>query len=165
MSSVTSFEPTKALSTARPKQRSRSGCLTCRSRGYKCDEKKPICRACSRLGRSCQYGAAKKWINESVINNNRVVIKQAYGPATEGVRNRVRRVEGPKESGNGEVQVLFPYAAAFSALLILMARTGLWATLRMTPSENLPAVYHTDRGRPFHHPCYRIRFPLWTSGS
>ncbi|KAL4750051.1 hypothetical protein BDW72DRAFT_194294 [Aspergillus terricola var. indicus] len=37
-------------------RRDRSGCRSCRKRGKKCDEAKPICRACIRLGLECSYG-------------------------------------------------------------------------------------------------------------
>ncbi|KAL4736513.1 hypothetical protein BDV11DRAFT_211143 [Aspergillus similis] len=43
---------------AKPRKirRDRSGCRSCRKRGKKCDEAKPICRACIRLGLECSYG-------------------------------------------------------------------------------------------------------------
>ncbi|KAH8655437.1 hypothetical protein BX600DRAFT_469647 [Xylariales sp. PMI_506] len=43
---------------ARPKKtnivRNRTGCRTCRLRKKKCDETKPVCRACQRIGVECQ---------------------------------------------------------------------------------------------------------------
>ncbi|ORY87603.1 hypothetical protein BCR37DRAFT_2050 [Protomyces lactucae-debilis] len=33
--------------------RTKSGCWTCRERKVKCDEQKPICSTCSRLGLEC----------------------------------------------------------------------------------------------------------------
>ncbi|OKL55446.1 hypothetical protein UA08_09263 [Talaromyces atroroseus] len=43
-------------------KRSRTGCLTCRSRGYKCDEARPTCNECRRLGLSCEgYGLRLLW--------------------------------------------------------------------------------------------------------
>ncbi|KAL6236487.1 hypothetical protein BDW75DRAFT_206543 [Aspergillus navahoensis] len=43
---------------ARPRKirRDQSGCRSCRRRGKKCDEAKPICRACIRLRLECSYG-------------------------------------------------------------------------------------------------------------
>ncbi|KAH8703027.1 fungal-specific transcription factor domain-containing protein [Talaromyces proteolyticus] len=35
--------------------RSRLGCWTCREKKVKCDEQRPRCRRCIRLGRSCDY--------------------------------------------------------------------------------------------------------------
>ena len=35
--------------------RVRSGCLTCRSRKVKCDERRPVCNNCTRLKRTCVY--------------------------------------------------------------------------------------------------------------
>ncbi|KAF2033358.1 hypothetical protein EK21DRAFT_58774 [Setomelanomma holmii] len=37
--------------------RSRSGCLTCRARRVKCDEARPVCKACSKKNRPCQWEA------------------------------------------------------------------------------------------------------------
>ncbi|KAF2800259.1 hypothetical protein K505DRAFT_355826 [Melanomma pulvis-pyrius CBS 109.77] len=41
----------------RPK-RSRTGCLTCRTRRRKCDEGKPTCQNCTAKGFECRYAAA-----------------------------------------------------------------------------------------------------------
>ncbi|KAF5001761.1 hypothetical protein FDECE_10843 [Fusarium decemcellulare] len=41
--------------------RSRLGCLTCRRRHKKCDEKRPVCRVCQKSGRECEYGSELKW--------------------------------------------------------------------------------------------------------
>lgn len=40
---------------ARLPPRSRTGCWTCRTRKVKCDEGRPICGQCSRLGHLCDY--------------------------------------------------------------------------------------------------------------
>lgn len=40
---------------ARLPPRSRTGCWTCRTRKVKCDEGRPICGQCGRLGHSCDY--------------------------------------------------------------------------------------------------------------
>jgi len=40
---------------ARLPPRSRTGCWTCRTRKVKCDEGRPVCGQCSRLGHTCDY--------------------------------------------------------------------------------------------------------------
>ncbi|CAN6674711.1 hypothetical protein TRVA0_062S00166 [Trichomonascus vanleenenianus] len=46
-------------------QRLRTGCWTCRRRGYKCDEAKPVCKNCTRLQIACEgYGIRLKWQDE-----------------------------------------------------------------------------------------------------
>ncbi|KAF7625825.1 hypothetical protein AFLA_002672 [Aspergillus flavus NRRL3357] len=52
-------------STRRTKsyQRSRSGCFTCRARRKKCDETRPICRSCTKLGLKCDYKPPRWWAN------------------------------------------------------------------------------------------------------
>ncbi|KAI1437413.1 fungal-specific transcription factor domain-containing protein [Xylaria sp. CBS 124048] len=54
-----------------PFKRTRTGCLTCRGDGYKCDEKKPFCGRCVRLGKECKgYGLKLRW--QSPSNPHRV---------------------------------------------------------------------------------------------
>ena len=36
-------------------KKTRTGCVTCKSRRVKCDEKKPICNRCAALGKRCFY--------------------------------------------------------------------------------------------------------------
>lgn len=40
---------------SKPKARSRMGCFTCRKRKKRCDERKPVCKACVRLKLECKY--------------------------------------------------------------------------------------------------------------
>ncbi|WWD21426.1 hypothetical protein CI109_105911 [Kwoniella shandongensis] len=51
---------------AGPSKRAKTGCITCRLRKKRCDEAKPICATCSRLGIECLgYGAKRpKWLRE-----------------------------------------------------------------------------------------------------
>lgn len=58
--------------------RTLSGCLTCRARRKKCDETKPCCTLCSRLGIRCAWGTAEedhsatiKVMREYLARNNR----------------------------------------------------------------------------------------------
>lgn len=58
--------------------RTLSGCLTCRARRKKCDEIKPCCTLCSRLGIRCAWGTAEedhsatvKVVRENLAENNR----------------------------------------------------------------------------------------------
>ncbi|KAI1020250.1 hypothetical protein LB503_006016 [Fusarium chuoi] len=56
----------------RPEIRSRQGCLTCRKRHRKCDEKRPICTLCQKSGRTCDYISELRWaaVNDvSVLPN------------------------------------------------------------------------------------------------
>ncbi|KAK5112559.1 hypothetical protein LTR85_011251 [Meristemomyces frigidus] len=41
--------------------RSRAGCLTCRERRIRCDEKRPQCGHCHRKGLECRRGVQLKW--------------------------------------------------------------------------------------------------------
>ncbi|KAL4893364.1 fungal-specific transcription factor domain-containing protein [Aspergillus ambiguus] len=52
----------------------RSGCLTCKRRRKRCDEAKPTCRACNRLGLSCE-GYGSMWAEP--LNPSAQVFQQA----------------------------------------------------------------------------------------
>ncbi|KAF4240585.1 hypothetical protein CNMCM6457_007163 [Aspergillus fumigatiaffinis] len=42
----------------RPHKKSRTGCVTCKRRRVKCDETRPFCRRCEKLGAPCSYGSS-----------------------------------------------------------------------------------------------------------
>ena len=47
--------PASITKTPQSRGRVRTGCLTCRKRKVKCDERRPICFNCDRLSRTCAY--------------------------------------------------------------------------------------------------------------
>ncbi|KAF8847856.1 hypothetical protein BDZ45DRAFT_709511 [Acephala macrosclerotiorum] len=47
-----------------PKRRSRNGCHPCKGRKVKCDETKPVCNNCKKLGEACDYSMRLKWGQE-----------------------------------------------------------------------------------------------------
>jgi len=49
-------------------RRVRTGCLTCRERHLKCDEKLPICQNCCKSGRTCKRGLRLNFIDIQVKN-------------------------------------------------------------------------------------------------
>ncbi|KAL4796107.1 fungal-specific transcription factor domain-containing protein [Aspergillus venezuelensis] len=46
---------------AKEHRRSRSGCFTCRLRRKKCDEERPTCQTCHKLGLRCDYKTPSWW--------------------------------------------------------------------------------------------------------
>lgn len=46
-------------------KKSRTGCCTCKKRKKKCDEAKPTCGACKRLGLECNYSMKLNWLPNS----------------------------------------------------------------------------------------------------
>ncbi|CZT46464.1 uncharacterized protein RSE6_06891 [Rhynchosporium secalis] len=48
------------------KQRVRTGCLTCRRRRRKCDEKKPSCENCQAKGLACSYGTKLNFVAQPI---------------------------------------------------------------------------------------------------
>jgi hypothetical protein len=57
--------------TRQSKPRSRNGCWTCRQRKVKCDEVRPVCGSCSRLGKDCEYGQRFKFDDLSIRTRRR----------------------------------------------------------------------------------------------
>ncbi|KAI9885433.1 MAG: hypothetical protein M1823_002781 [Watsoniomyces obsoletus] len=56
-------------------RRSRSGCFTCRLRRKKCDEGKPMCKACRHLGLQCEYKRPMWWSNTEQRRQQKEVVK------------------------------------------------------------------------------------------
>ena len=51
----------RPLPTTRYRGRVRTGCLVCRARKVKCDEKRPACQKCIRLNKECVYRIPSGW--------------------------------------------------------------------------------------------------------
>ena len=43
---------------AKRRRRTKTGCLTCRQRKVKCDERSPVCVKCERVGLSCRWSSS-----------------------------------------------------------------------------------------------------------
>ncbi|KAF9691554.1 hypothetical protein EKO04_010235 [Ascochyta lentis] len=50
--------------------RSRTGCLTCRARRKRCDNRRPHCENCTRLNLSCEWQAQRKLIQDAASNSS-----------------------------------------------------------------------------------------------
>lgn len=53
------FTATKAIKTRRPHTKSRKGCVECKDRHIRCDERQPACANCETADRSCFYPPSK----------------------------------------------------------------------------------------------------------
>ncbi|PWY74201.1 hypothetical protein BO83DRAFT_27584 [Aspergillus eucalypticola CBS 122712] len=64
----------------RPKKtniiRSRNGCQSCRSRRTKCDERKPTCGTCARLGKICEYARPAFKFKIATVGDPKPLTKQ-----------------------------------------------------------------------------------------
>lgn len=67
------------------KKRSSSGCLTCKIRKKRCDEVKPICGDCMRLGRRCAY------ITENMTEDEIKKLKEEMLAVEKDSKSRKRR--------------------------------------------------------------------------
>ncbi|EXK84276.1 hypothetical protein FOQG_11535 [Fusarium oxysporum f. sp. raphani 54005] len=77
----------------RPEIRSRQGCLTCRKRHRKCDEKRPVCTLCQKSGRTCDYTSEFRW---APVNDVFVIPDTSFNGGT----NRIDREERRKTAQN-----------------------------------------------------------------
>ncbi|KAI3580764.1 fungal-specific transcription factor domain-containing protein [Fusarium oxysporum f. sp. albedinis] len=77
----------------RPEIRSRQGCLTCRKRHRKCDEKRPVCTLCQKSGRTCDYISEFRW---APVNDVFVIPDTSFNGGT----NRIDREERRKTAQN-----------------------------------------------------------------
>ncbi|KAF6827701.1 fungal Zn binuclear cluster domain containing protein [Colletotrichum musicola] len=66
--------------------RTRTGCLTCRDDGYKCDEGKPTCGRCIRLGKTCKgYGLRVRWRVTADASAGPPKVTKRRSPRSKGV--------------------------------------------------------------------------------
>lgn len=96
------------LQTLLKSNRSKNGCLTCKTRKKKCTEEKPACANCVRLKRECiwidpltmtqeQIEAKKRDIEQSKSRHKR---KQPEGPPTEKPQISAKNDTSPKTSAS-----------------------------------------------------------------
>lgn len=74
-------------------KRSRSGCLTCRKRHYKCDEERPRCLRCSRDRRDCFWRDERQPKSRRTRETSEATV---IGPSRIGYGHE--RIEDPKDS-------------------------------------------------------------------
>ncbi|KAJ0423912.1 fungal-specific transcription factor domain-containing protein, partial [Aspergillus carlsbadensis] len=65
----------KSRNIVKSYRRSRSGCFTCRLRRKKCDEERPTCESCSKLGLRCDYKTPQWWATTEQRDRQRDRIK------------------------------------------------------------------------------------------
>ncbi|KAK6836041.1 hypothetical protein PG987_006536 [Apiospora arundinis] len=61
--------------------RTRTGCLTCRSRHKKCDENLPVCGPCSIANRDCAYSEEANRSNPTAARSSRQYSQESIGPS------------------------------------------------------------------------------------
>lgn len=62
---VAQFFTRLTMTNAITRKRTFTGCITCRQRRSKCDEKHPTCGSCERLGIRCEgYGPKLVWVTD-----------------------------------------------------------------------------------------------------
>ncbi|KAH2154332.1 hypothetical protein KXW37_001359, partial [Aspergillus fumigatus] len=88
-SSVPAVDEPAEDSKSKSYRRSRSGCYTCRVRRKKCDETRPSCQACMKLGLKCDYKPPLWWIS---VDQRRV--------QKERIKDRIRQTKTMEKHGS-----------------------------------------------------------------
>ncbi|GIC88406.1 Zn(II)2Cys6 transcription factor [Aspergillus udagawae] len=76
-------------SKAKSFRRSRSGCYTCRLRRKKCDEERPACTACTKLGLKCDYKPPQWWVSAETRRMQK-----------ERIKDRIRQTKTMEKHGS-----------------------------------------------------------------
>ncbi|KAL2007013.1 hypothetical protein VTN00DRAFT_8451 [Thermoascus crustaceus] len=80
-------------------KKSRNGCARCKSKRLKCDEEKPACGRCTRLGVKCPgYVQSLRWITKHEVLDN---IQQQHSPDNAGKRNSPPKQEESMDLASG----------------------------------------------------------------
>ncbi|OAL45950.1 hypothetical protein IQ07DRAFT_519048 [Pyrenochaeta sp. DS3sAY3a] len=143
----------------RPK-RSRTGCLTCRTRRRKCDEAKPICQNCTSKGFECRYASAFQILGKNnytpevesnraetgsaktVESANTLSLSSPPVLGNSGVNQNRDRTDGQPRPADLQIVASHTpspnsYAFALHGLLALGARAGGDDDLLFSPVENV----------------------------
>ncbi|KAM0426558.1 hypothetical protein ACHAPT_008250 [Fusarium lateritium] len=86
--------------SVKPKLRTKTGCLTCRQRRKKCDEKSPVCGNCVTVGRECQWPSLQDMIDRRHISHDRS--RHRESPV------KSPRQQSPKQGGLAPVRAESP---------------------------------------------------------
>jgi hypothetical protein len=129
-----------------PFKRTRTGCFTCRGDGYKCDEQKPFCARCIRLGKECKgYGLRLKWqnpVNPRAGNVSKETQRRSAPTSTSltkaRTRTRIQRAEVPAIIPRSMTSELPPE----HAYLMNHWSTTLAALITMAPTAQNPFHAH-----------------------
>ncbi|WWC91482.1 uncharacterized protein L201_006428 [Kwoniella dendrophila CBS 6074] len=120
-------------------QRKRSGCLTCRLRKKKCDEGKPACGACTRLGLDCMGYEAKRptWMNKKdKVKDATAQIKQTVNETRSARMRSHWAARAASVSAKGEDEQSLSYSPESSAIL---GEQGDMCTNKSTTLNALPS--------------------------
>lgn len=74
---------TKKVSRAR--LRTKTGCITCRDRRKKCDERRPVCQACQRLNIYCCYRDGSEGIKSPTPSPTLAVVAESHAEEHDSV--------------------------------------------------------------------------------
>jgi len=130
--------------------RTRNGCLSCRSRRKKCDEKKPCCAACIRNKLSC------KWPTESTGPDSVTLLQESTSSPTRGSKARQVAQCAPHTAA-----VSLSQATREQQIIILLSplttiHIGRLAIRQITPAKALTQSFMSEREKSsylFDVPC------------
>ncbi|KAL4889098.1 hypothetical protein BDV59DRAFT_121934 [Aspergillus ambiguus] len=79
----------------RPHKKSRAGCITCKRRRVKCDEKRPCCLRCQKYGATCSYdssAASRRMENSKAVFVQEKPSEVAFSMSLRDMETRINEV-------------------------------------------------------------------------
>ncbi|KAE9366939.1 hypothetical protein N431DRAFT_487398 [Stipitochalara longipes BDJ] len=117
----------------------KSGCLTCKVRRVKCDERKPICKRCVRFGVQCDGYATKPVIKTAVHMGPRPLVPKDVVQANHLC---AQPYAGPDFSCEEEARYFRFYCENVAAQLSGPLETTLWDRIIPQAVETEPLIKH-----------------------
>ncbi|KAM0548785.1 hypothetical protein ACHAPJ_009781 [Fusarium lateritium] len=117
-----------ARNTRSRRLRVTTGCLTCRERHVKCDEKKPQCVNCGKKNRTCKWedsrGSKRSSISLDTSHSRSVLPSEdsfAAAPEPEGVDENLTdfgQIHDPDPAVHHDATVVSPFSATLGSILL-----------------------------------------------
>lgn len=121
-------------------RKSRSGCLTCKSRHIRCDEFQPKCRNCAKRGCPCSYPSSRRPLNEKEAN-----IDVSWQPVTTACKQEAASQNQPYEPSSGLSVHLVPSAFNLSKQDLRLMHHLLYVSSNLETSNSSNLLTWTNQ--------------------
>ncbi|KID95595.1 C6 zinc finger domain protein, partial [Metarhizium majus ARSEF 297] len=138
--------------------KTRTGCLTCRLRRVKCDEEKPYCRRCRRLGYVChgyKESAHQPETNQQHVAKQMTTL-ELYQPPV--VVSPVQVTATPQE-----LDIFYYYRTEVAAHRADEFNRTLWNVYILRAANDQPAVWHACNALAAVHQRDAIKLSAWNA--
>ncbi|KAI4863457.1 hypothetical protein F4820DRAFT_459475 [Hypoxylon rubiginosum] len=84
--------------------RSKTGCSSCRRRKVRCDEAKPLCQACKRLGLCCSYEPGRVVNSAETLRYRVRFVNSRYTELQSGTKRSESEASSPQQQAAAEIE-------------------------------------------------------------